>query len=162
MKRPYEKILCCVDRDEMAAEVLDEALRLADGVPSALRIVHVVAPPQTVLAGPFAYVAPVVEMDDEAAVWLREVNQLVPEATTVLLAGDPAHEVCTWAESNGVDLMVAAARRGFMERVMLGGFASRLAYSAPCSLLLIHPLAERRASADAIAQTAGEPVSPPR
>ena len=57
--------------------------------------------------------------------------------------------------SNGVDLIVAAARRGFMERVMLGGFASRLAYSAPCSLLLIHPPAERRVSADAIAQHDG-------
>ncbi len=137
MKRPYDRIACCVDRDEMAGYVLREGIRLADEG-GALDVVHVVAPPHTVLAGPFAYVAPVVEVSRESEAWLKGLAGEIPGATPVLLDGSPARELCAWARATGVDLIVAAADRGFVERAILGGFASYIAYHAPCSVLLVH------------------------
>lgn len=71
----------------------------------------------------------------------------IPEARPVLLEGSPAHEICSWSRANGVDLIIAAARRGIVERAMLGGFASHIAYHASCSVLLVHPPSESVGSA---------------
>lgn len=144
MNRPYGTIACCIDRDEMAGTVLDEAVRLADGDLGSLRIVHVVAPPRAVGAGPFSYVAPMREVRDEAETWLSDITARIPGASPVLLDGHPAREVCAWARSSGVDLIVAAAHRGFAERAMVGGFASHLAYHGPCSVLLVHRPGQRQ------------------
>ena len=155
MNRPYRRIACCIDRDEMAGAVLDEAVRLADGAVGSLRIVHVVAPPRAVVAGPFSYVAPMMEVREEAETWLQDITRRIPGATPVLLDGHPAREVCAWARSGGVDLIVAAACRGFAERTMLGGFASYLAYHGPCSVLLVHRPSEGQTPAELTGQTAG-------
>lgn len=141
MDWPYRKIACCVDRDEASDDVLREATRLAAGSPGALRVVHVIAPPQSLVAGPFAYAAPMMELRGDAEAWLDKVVADIPGAIPVLLDGPPAREVCEWARSSGVDLIVASAHRGLVERAMLGGFATHLAYHAPCSVLLVHPMA---------------------
>lgn len=138
MDRPYERIACCLDRDEMAAEVIAEGLRLAGGDASALQLVHVVPPPHTAVAGPFAYIAPVTEMWSEAESWLEGRAREHPGASTVLLDGPPARALCAWAAAHDIDLIVAAAHRGRVERAMLGGFAAHIAYHAPCSVLLVH------------------------
>ena len=114
-----------------------------------------IAPPHALIASAYAYVAPVMELRDEAEAWLEEVTQGIPEAATLLLEGFPAKEVCAWARSSGVDIIVAAARRGLLERTMLGGFASHIAYHAPCSVLLVHPHAERPATAGATEAATG-------
>ncbi|HET6689898.1 MAG TPA: universal stress protein, partial [Miltoncostaeaceae bacterium] len=51
-------------------------------------------------------------------------------------------------EQEGVEVLVAAAARGRMERTLLGGFASQLAYHAPCSVMFVHP--ERAADGAAL------------
>lgn len=135
---PYARIACCVDRDDMAEVVLREGMRIAGGDAGLVEVVHVIAPPHTVVGGPFAYVAPVVEMRDESEEWLRSVVASTPGITPVLLDGWPAREVCAWADANGVDLIVAAADRGLIERAILGGFATYIAYHATCSVLLVH------------------------
>jgi nucleotide-binding universal stress UspA family protein len=90
------------------------------------------------LAGPYAYVAPILELREQAESWLQELARDVPGVSPVLLDGHPSREVCRWAEETGVDLIVAAAHRGVVERVLLGGFASYLAYHAPCAVMLLH------------------------
>jgi nucleotide-binding universal stress UspA family protein len=158
MDWPYRKIACCIDRDEAAEDVLREAARLAAGAPEALHVLHVLAPPHAFVAGPFAYIAPMVEMRDETESWLGEIAAEIPGAIPVLLDGAPVHEVSEWARSNAVDLIVASAHRGLIERAVLGGFASHLAYHAPCPVLFVHPSAG--ATADALVATAapGEPA----
>ncbi len=156
MDRPYRRIACCVDRDPMAGRVIDEARALAGGKP--FRVVHAVAPPHSLVSGPFAYVAPIVELRGEAEAWLADLVADVLEAEPVLLEGPPARELCRWARDNGTDLIVAAAYRSRMERAMLGGFASHIAYHAPCSVLLVHQAAiaaESGAAAGEAATTAG-------
>lgn len=137
MDGPYTRIACCVDRDGMADEVLREARRLAGGA-EPIRVVHVVAPARAMTAGPFAYVGPAGEERSSAEAWLDELLDGAADVAPVLLDGSPAREVCDWARSRGVDLIVAAADRGLVERAMLGGFASYVAYHAPCPVLLVH------------------------
>ena len=149
MHRPYNRIACCIDRDDMADDVLREGIRLAGGALETLTVVHVIAPPQPLIASPYGYVAPIMEFRDEAEAWLAEVTRDMAEATPVLLQGFPSKEVCSWARSSGVDIIVAAAHRGLLERAMLGGFASYIAYHAPCPVLLVHRPAERPATAGA-------------
>jgi nucleotide-binding universal stress UspA family protein len=155
MDMPYARIACCIDNDGMAETVLREGIRLAGGALGALSVVHVIAPPHALIAGSYGYIPPLIEPRNEAEAWLEEMTRGIPEAATVLLEGFPAREVCAWAGSAGVDVIVAAARRGFVERAMLGGFASHLAYHAPCSVLLVHPPAERPATAGAAEGAAG-------
>ncbi|WP_217923480.1 universal stress protein [Miltoncostaea oceani] len=139
MSSPYDRIACCVDRDDAADAIVAEALALAGDAPGRVTLVHVVAPPAAMVAGPFAYVPPQSETRDAAAAWLGELAEAHPGVRTALLDGMPAREVCAWAAREGAGLVVAAAHRGLVERAMLGGFASYLAYRAPCSVLLVHP-----------------------
>jgi len=138
MRKPYRAIACCIDRDDMTGAVLAEGARLADGDLARLRIVHVVAPPRAVVSGAFAYVTPLWEAADDAQAWLDEVASAYPGAQAVLLEGPPVRAVTEWVEREGVDVIVAAAARGRMERALLGGFASHLAYHAPCSVMFVH------------------------
>jgi nucleotide-binding universal stress UspA family protein len=155
MRKPYRVIACCIDRDDMAGAVLDEGARLADGDLTRLRIVHVVAPPRALVSAPFAYITPLWEAADDAQGWLEDVAAAYPGAQAVLLEGPPVRAVSEWVEREGVEMLVAAAARGPMDRALLGGFASHLAYHAPCSVMFVHP---ERAAADragAAAATAG-------
>lgn len=136
---PYDRIACCVDRDDAADAVVAEATGLVDGDPARLVLVHVLTPPAATVAGPFAYVPPPAETRDDAEGWLAELAERHGAAGTALLEGSPAHAVCAWANEAGIDLIVAAAHRGLVERAMLGGFAAHLAYHARCSVLLVHP-----------------------
>ena len=152
MDRPYSRIACCVDRDPMARRVIEEARALAGGAP--FRVVHAVAPPHSLVSGPFAYVAPIVELRSEAEAWLTDLVSDLPEAEPVLLEGSPAREICQWARTARADLIVAAAYRSRMERAMLGGFAAHIAYHAPCSVLLVHHAAVAAESVAVTGETA--------
>jgi len=139
MQKPYRAIACCIDRDEMTGAVLAEGVRLADGDFSRLRIVHVVAPPRAVVSGPFAYVTPLWEEVEDARAWVADVAATLPGAEPLVLSGPPVRAVTEWVEREGIEIIVAAASRGRVERTLLGGFASHLAYHAPCPVLFVHP-----------------------
>lgn len=139
MRKPYRSIACCVDRDEMTDAVLAEGVRLADGDLTRLRIVHVVAPPRAVVSGAFAYVMPLWEAVDDAREFVEGVAAKLPGSEAVLLEGPPVRTILKWVDEADIDILVAAASRGRAERALLGGFASHLAYHAPCSVLFVHP-----------------------
>lgn len=135
----YSRIACCIDRDDMAPEILAEGLRLADGSPGVVHAVHVVAPPHMVMAGPYAYVAPMPELREEAEEWLERLTEGLPGVSPVLLSGHPAREVCRWAADTAADLILAMSHRKAVERAIMGRFAGHLAYHAPCTVTLLHP-----------------------
>jgi nucleotide-binding universal stress UspA family protein len=139
MRKPYRSIACCIDRDDMKDAVLEEGVRLADGDLTRLRIVHVVPPPRALVSGAFAYITPLWEAVEDGRAWVEEVAAAHPGAQPVLLEGPPARVVTDWVEQEGIEILVAAASRGHLERALLGGFASHLAYNAPCSVLFVHP-----------------------
>lgn len=140
MPAPYRSIACCISADPASEHVIAEAVALRDASHGDLHLVTVVGPAHTSLAGPFSYYSdPPGVLEDRAAEWLAERVARTPGAVPVVLDGFPPRAVCQWAAANGIDLIVAAAHRGFVERTLLGGFASYVAYHAPCPVLLVRP-----------------------
>ncbi len=140
MPAPYAKIACCISADPASDAVVAEAAALHEQSGGELVLVTVAGTAHTSLAGPFSYYTedPAI-LAEEAEKWLRERAATVPGATWVVLDGYPPRAVCGWAADNGVELIVAAAHRGVVERTLLGGFAAYVAYHAPCPVLLVRP-----------------------
>ena len=139
MAAPYRHIACCVDDSEASDRAVDEAVRLRGGDGGRLSIVYA-APQPLVFAGMGGAMVPDPrDLAEASGRWLRERASRVPGAEPVLLEGYPPVAVCDWAREAGCDLLVAAAHRGRVQRVLLGGFASYLAYHAPCTVLLVRP-----------------------
>lgn len=140
MPAPYSKIACCISADPASDVVVAEAAALREESGGELILVTVAGTAHTSLAGPFSYYSedPAV-LAEEARKWLTERAGALPGAGTAVLDGYPPRAVCRWAAENGVDLIVAAAHRGVVERTLLGGFAAYVAYHAPCPVLLVRP-----------------------
>jgi nucleotide-binding universal stress UspA family protein len=138
MSSPYADIACCIDESDASGLALAEARRLRALGPGALNVLHapadLVAYPSIPLT---AWVRHPSELAADAERWLDE--QVRTGETPVLLSGYPAAAACEWARLAGCDLIVAAAHRSVAERVLLGGFATYLAYHAPCPVLLVRP-----------------------
>jgi nucleotide-binding universal stress UspA family protein len=70
-----------------------------------------------------------------ASAWLAQ--QVRPGEDAVVVEGHPGSQACQWCQENAADLLVAAAHRGVVTRILLGSFAGFVAYHAPCSVLLV-------------------------
>lgn len=136
----YRHIAVCVDDSDAARRAIDEAVRLRGFGPGRLSVAHAIErTPMPALVGEGAAWYP----DDTAYEgrvrgWLDEIAREAG-GEPVLLEGYAAAAVCDWAASAGVDLLVAAASRGTVERLLLGSFAAFLAHHAPCPVLLVRP-----------------------
>jgi nucleotide-binding universal stress UspA family protein len=132
---PYRHIACCVDDSPASARALEEAHRLRGLGPGRLSVVHAAPRPLIEEDGPPPAGAPRdIATEDDA--WLRRTAAAIPGAEPVLLTGLPPEAVLDWAGDARPDLLVAAAHRGPVERVLLGSFAARVALEAPCPVLL--------------------------
>lgn len=139
MAAPYKRIACFIDDDPASDLALAEAVALRGLSPGELYIAHVATRPFPLFVGMYGSMPPPPDDSTAAEAWLRERARQVPEATAWLLEGWPPRAACEFVAQHGVDLLVAAAHRGVVERAMLGGFAAYVAYHAPCSVLLVHP-----------------------
>lgn len=139
MPAPYRRIACFIDRDPASDVVLAEAVSVRALSPGELHVVHVVSPPWSLYAGAYGVTVPIVELEEEADRWLRERLADVPDAIGHIRGGWAPRAACEFAAETGLDLVVAAAHRGFVQRAMLGGFAAYVSYRAPCPVLLVHP-----------------------
>jgi nucleotide-binding universal stress UspA family protein len=140
---PYAHIACAVDDSPAARRALDEAVRLRALGPGRLSVVHVMeAIPMAALMGEgAAFYADDPVIEQRTRDWLDGVAKEV-RGEPVFLTGYPPAAVAEWARAAEVDLLVAAAHRGRVERLLLGSFASFLAHHAPCAVLLVRPVAE--------------------
>lgn len=137
MTAPYAHIACCVDDSEGSARALAEARRLHALGDGRLSLVHVATAGMMFAGTPEAPLTDVVDAVNSSRLWLADLAAGVPGAEAVLLEGDPPGAVVQWARDEGADLLVAASSRGFLERLLLGSFATHLARHAPCSVLLV-------------------------
>jgi nucleotide-binding universal stress UspA family protein len=133
---PYRHIACCLEPSPMAERVLAEALRLRALGPGRLTLVHS-APPPSLAGGYYDDGDETLPVEDRE--FLETFGGPIPGAERVLLAGPAAEEVVRWAAESDVDLIVAGAHRGRVDRAILGSFATFLAYNAPCTVLLVRP-----------------------
>jgi nucleotide-binding universal stress UspA family protein len=156
MPAPYATIACFIEDGAASDAALAEAAALRALSSGELRVVHVLSR-SLWLTGPFGETPGPVEFARAATGWLEDRVRGLPDATPVLLEGAPAPTACDYAVQEGVDLIVAAAHRGVVERAMLGSFAAYVAYHAPCPVLLVHPPAAAVAQEDpdARAEAAG-------
>lgn len=140
MAAPYRRIACFVEQGAASDLALDEALALRALSPGELHVVHVATRPYPLFVGMYGSIPPVENYTATAADWLRERVRGVRGATPRLLHGWPPRAACEYVAEAEIDLLVAAAHRGLVERAMLGGFAAYVAYHAPCPVLLVHPM----------------------
>lgn len=157
MPAPYRRIACFVEDSEASDLALDEALALRALSPGELHVVHVATRPYPLFVGMYGSIPPVENYTATAADWLRERVKDVPGSIPRLLSGWPPRVACEYVADAGIDLLVAAAHRGLVERAMLGGFAAYVAYHAPCPVLLVHPVVATDASDAEPARTATTP-----
>jgi nucleotide-binding universal stress UspA family protein len=140
---PYRHIAVCIDDSDAARRALDEAVRLRGFGPGRLSLVHAIErTPMPALVGEGAAWYPEdTAYEGRVRSWLDELARETG-GEPVLLEGYAAAAVTDWAAAAGVDLLVAAAHRGTVERLLLGSFASFLAHHAPCPVLLVRPTPE--------------------
>jgi universal stress protein F len=139
MTAPYAHIACCVDDSDGSALALAEARRLRDLGAGRLSLVHVATAGLVFAGGPDAPLADAVDALRSSEQWLAALAAATPGSEPVLLEGDPPGAVVEWARREGPDLLVASSSRGFLERLLLGSFATHLTRHAPCSVLLVRP-----------------------
>jgi nucleotide-binding universal stress UspA family protein len=141
---PYRHIACCVDRSDASMEALQLARLLRSSGPgrlTALTAAYLPPPSDLELA---SVVDPTVIAAASAA-WLRRETSEMPDVEPEVVTGYPPAARCEeWASENMCDLLVAAAHRGLVDRVLLGSFADHLAHHAPCSVLLKRPITPRK------------------
>lgn len=137
----YRHVAVAVEDSPGSRKALDEAVRMASLTGARLSVLHVTTiplPPPYVGEGGVFLPDPEV-MQDAALTWLGEMLQDIPGAEPHVLEGHPPEAVCVWAGENAVDLLIAGAERGRVERLLLGSFALHLARHAPCDILLARP-----------------------
>jgi nucleotide-binding universal stress UspA family protein len=143
----YRHVACCIDDSPQSEPVIAEAVRLlADGPDAVISLVHAVSVPAAVLTVP---VPDMGTMLAGARSWLDATGERVAgdlrasgspaRVEVVLLEGHAGVAACAWAEETDVDLIVAAAHRGYLDRALLGSFAGYVAYHAPCAVHLVRP-----------------------
>lgn len=137
----YHHVAVAVEDSPGSHKALDEAARMAQLTGARLSVLHVTSipmPPPYMGEGGVFLPDPEV-MQAAALTWLKEMTEGVPGAELHVLEGHPPEAVCTWADENDVDLLVAGAERGRVERLLLGSFALHLARHATCDILLARP-----------------------
>ncbi len=137
----YTHVAVAVEDSPGSTKALHEAARIAELTGARLSVLHVTSiplPPPYMGEGGVFLPDPEV-MEQAALTWLGELVEGVPNATPVILQGHPPDAVVQWAGENDVDLLVAGAERGRVERLLLGSFALHLSRHAPCDVLLARP-----------------------
>ncbi len=139
-------VACCIEGSRAQPMILDTGIRMLAPEGGTLSLVHAITNSAAMLA---PAVPDISEHYDSTEEWLAETVRATQAAVdaagiratvqSVLLEGPPARSVVGWAEDASVELIVAAAHRGKVDRALLGSFASYVAYNAPCDVHLVRP-----------------------
>jgi nucleotide-binding universal stress UspA family protein len=147
---PTPHFLVPIDFSTYAEQALDYAIRLARTLKARLTVLHVIQPVPMAgvdmgVALPEAYLRELeeaVQRDMEEA--LARVTAAGLTAERVVLYGVPFQEIVETAKARQVDLIVMGThgRTGLMQ-VLLGSVAEKVVRLAPCSVLVVRPVASR-------------------
>jgi universal stress protein A len=146
---PTPHVLVPTDFSVSAEQALDYAIRLAKTLNARLMLLHVIQPVPMAgvdmgVALPATYLQEVEEavqgsMEDA----LARVTAAGLTGERVVLYGVPFQEIVETAKARQVDLIVMGThgRTGLMH-VLLGSVAERVVRLAPCSVLVVRPVAQ--------------------
>lgn len=145
---PTPHFLVPIDFSTYAEQALDYAIRLARTLKARLTVLHVIQPVPMVgvdmgVALPETYqreLEEAVQRDMEAA--LARVTAAGLTAERAVLYGVPFQEIVETAKARQVDLIVMGTHghTGLMY-VLLGSVAEKVIRLAPCSVLVVRPVA---------------------
>ena len=130
----YRCILVGYDGSDASKAAVERALSLAK-LSAAKLVIATVVPPPTVFLGELLLpeVVDVSTVEEPARKQLEALVKEIREAAgfqdvePVVLMGDPADELVSYAEENGCDLIVVGRRgRGGLERLILGSVSSKI------------------------------------
>jgi len=138
-------IMVAVDGSEQSVHAAAKAVDLARTTGGKVTVATVVRPPEGWwgLEGsppsPEAMAAAVAAGRREVLEGvLGKVNTDGVDITTMEEIGDPASMIITLCEQEDIDLLVIGRRgAGFVERMMIGSVADRLAHHSPCPIMIV-------------------------
>lgn len=139
-----KRILCAVDFSETSAHALDYALQLAANLGADLRVVYVFS------FGEIGIADDVLQLDPDTVIDLQErlrhrleetldkhANPGV-EVESVIIQGEPAHQIAAAAGDLHADLIVIGTHgHSRLERLLLGSVAEKIVRSAPVPVLSV-------------------------
>lgn len=143
----YRQILVPIGQSETVSSVIVQAASLSRGWKDCtMTVIHVVTPVYETSAS-LGVVTPTFEgvdnqleqegkqILDNASRWLRAHSV---EPKTVLKWGEPANEICQYAEEENVDLIIVGNRdKGMLEKLLLGSVSQKVAQNAPSDVLVV-------------------------
>jgi nucleotide-binding universal stress UspA family protein len=134
------RLLVGTDGSDSAAQAVERAVGLADGLRAQLTVTSVYLPPDPSAGGPFGptEIYPAREIAQGV---LRDVKRRYPADTveTALEMGDPADTLCRMAEEQCTDLIVVGNRgMSGTRRFLLGSVPNKVTHHAPCSVLVVN------------------------
>jgi len=142
-----KKILCAVDLPENSRKAFSAACRYSGLFGAELHLLHVM--PSHVLNKAFSgRIHPdrcqIDRFEKDLKVLADSaISDMLKAADTAvgygIVKGDPANEICSYAENNEYDLIVMGARGlSFIESVIIGSTTEGVLKSSPCPVLVVH------------------------
>jgi nucleotide-binding universal stress UspA family protein len=147
----FHNVLVAVDFSQTSDDATATAADLCRANHAQLHLLHVVPNVQV----PYAIEPMVFDFSEFIRESLESSRQQLSELsvrypvepgmlTTAVVNGAPAAEIVRYAQEHAIDLIVLGAHgHGFLDRLLIGSVAERVARHAPCAVLLV-PHATRR------------------
>jgi nucleotide-binding universal stress UspA family protein len=137
-------IVAAVDGSAQSVVAAKTAVEIAQTTGAHITMISVVRPPEGWWGLEGAPPSPEV-LSEAIASGTTELNRIVSELNTegvtvetINELGDPSSTIIALCERLSADLLVIGRRgAGFVERMMLGSVADRLARHAPCAVLIV-------------------------
>ncbi len=127
-KTDLKSILCPVKLNDGDRPMLELVADIAAMLKSSITLVQVLPQPLSEMQG----------AEQRMSAWIAEAKPNLPAAAKVILQGDPAEQIVSYARDHGVELVVIGAqRRPFLEYVTLGRTTERVVRFSPCTVLLV-------------------------
>jgi nucleotide-binding universal stress UspA family protein len=133
----FRHIGCCIDDSPAAELVLAQARALWRPGEARLSLVHVAPHPLLFESVEGTTVPSPADINSAERGWLDARARQTPGAVAVFLEGLAGPEICRWAASSDVDLLVAAARGAGWTAALLGSVTRYLVGHAPCPVLVV-------------------------
>ncbi len=151
-----KKILVAVDGSQSAQKAAQKAAEMAEDFKSEVTLIHVYTESAQIPVNQFNEVASYLSAEtmesimDQQEDTIKEKRQKILDQDAeffeekgikpdkVLLHGDPADEVCDYAEKNDFDLIVVADKgHGKVERFLLGSISDKIVRHSKVSVMVV-------------------------
>jgi len=152
----YNRILVPILHSGEVPSLMTEAAKICSSLRDAsITLLHVEMPVHNAAVGT-AFVTPTAvgveeQVQEEGRLVLEQASRWLLEhkiePTTVFKLGDPAHEICRYAEEEHMDLIIVGQRdKGLLEKLLFGSVSQKVVKNAPSHVLVVKELQDETKS----------------